>query len=59
MFADIFDLFNQRRILDYDAWTELGLGVPNPDFGTAKNSGGSFPQFQSPVAVRVGARFQF
>ncbi|MBI4264253.1 MAG: TonB-dependent receptor [Acidobacteria bacterium] len=59
LFADVFNLFNQRRTLDYDNWTELGLGVANPDFGTAKAGGGSFPQFQQPIQLRVGGRFEF
>lgn len=33
LFADVFNVFNQRRTLDFDNWTELSLAVPNPDFG--------------------------
>jgi hypothetical protein len=61
LLADVFNMFNQRRTLDYDSWTELGFGVPNPDFGKPISQIGtvSGPQFQTPIHVRVGARFSF
>lgn len=60
LFADIFNVFNQTRTLDYDNWTELSLGVPNPDFGkpVSQNFSGA-PQFQRPFGVRLGARLEF
>ena len=59
--ADIFNLFNERRIIDYDQWTELTFGVPNPDFGKPVTQvlRGVPPQFQTPMQVRIGARFGF
>jgi hypothetical protein len=60
LFADVFNIFNLRRTLDYDNWTELSLGVPNPDFGKPVSqlfSGA--PQFQQPFRLRLGARFEF
>jgi hypothetical protein len=59
LFADVFNLFNTRRVLDYDNFTELSFGVPNPDFGKPVNGGGSTPQFQQPFQFRLGARFAF
>ena len=61
LIADIFNLFNQRRIIDYDAWTELTFAVPNPDFGKpiTQNLSGVPPQFQTPMQIRIGARFGF
>jgi len=61
VFADMFNVLNQTRTLDYDNWTELSLGVPNPDFGApiTQQVGGSPPQFQPPFRVRLGARFEF
>jgi outer membrane receptor protein involved in Fe transport len=60
LFADVFNVFNQTRTLDYDNWTELSLGVPNPDFGkpVSQNFSGA-PQFQRPFGMRLGARFEF
>jgi hypothetical protein len=65
LLLDVFNLLNQRRTLDYDTWSTLSFGVPNPDYGTptsqnaleAQNASG--PQFQAPVTVRVGVRFRF
>ena len=62
LIADIFNLFNERRTLDYDTWTALNFGVANPDFGTPTSQNGleaqnaSGPQFQAPFAIRLGAR---
>jgi hypothetical protein len=62
---NVFNLFNQRSALDYDTWSTLSFGVPNPDYGTptsqnaleAQNA--SAPQFQAPRSVQVGVRFGF
>ena len=61
LIADIFNLFNQRRTLGYDTWTELSFRVANPDFGApvSRVSTDALPQFQTPMQVRVGARFSF
>ncbi|HUK34603.1 MAG TPA: TonB-dependent receptor, partial [Vicinamibacterales bacterium] len=59
--ADVFNLFNETRTINYDQDTELTAGTPNPDFGKPVNSllGGTPAQFQVPRALRVGARFEF
>jgi hypothetical protein len=59
--ADIFNLFNERRITYYEQNTQLDNGVPNPDFGKPVNTGlaGTPPQFQAPFNMRVGIRFEF
>jgi hypothetical protein len=65
LLLDVFNLFDQRRALDYDTWATLSFGVPNPDYGTptsqnaleAQNASG--PQFQAPMSARVGVRFGF
>jgi Carboxypeptidase regulatory-like domain/TonB-dependent Receptor Plug Domain len=59
LLADIFNLFNERRTLDYDTWTELEFGEPNPDFGKPVSRIVPGPQFQTPIQVRLGARFSF
>jgi hypothetical protein len=61
LLADIFNVFNQRRVLDYDAWTQRTGPVTNPDFGApiSQNFGGIPPQFQTPIQVRFGARLSF
>ena len=59
--ADIFNLFNQQRVLSYDQNTQLTYPNPNPDFGTPVNTNflGAPPQFQSPRNIRLGVRFEF
>jgi outer membrane receptor protein involved in Fe transport len=57
--ADAFNLFNLRRTVDYDAWTELAPGVPNPDFGKPVSQLVGGPQYQAPFALRLGARFEW
>jgi hypothetical protein len=62
LLADIFNLFNQQTILDYDNWTEITFAAgPNPNFGLSTSSlfAGNPPQYQTPRQVRVGARFTF
>jgi hypothetical protein len=59
--ADAFNLFNQRRITNYDQNTELGAGTPNPDFGKPISTifAGNPAQYQAPFNLRVGVRFDF
>ena len=62
LLADIFNLFNQQTVLDYDNWTEITFAAgPNPNFGLPTSSlfAGNPPQYQTPRQVRVGARFTF
>jgi len=62
LMADIFNLFNQQTVLDYDNWTEITQGAgPNPDFGLPVSSlfAGNPAQIQTPRQVRFGARFSF
>jgi hypothetical protein len=61
LIADAFNVFNERRTLDYDTWTELTFGVRNRDFGApvSQVSTNALPQFQTPVQIRIGARFSF
>jgi hypothetical protein len=57
--ADVFNVLNQRVALDYDAWTQLEFGVPNPDFGKPISQIVAGPQFQAPLTVRFGLRYTF
>ena len=61
LLADIFNLFNQKRILSYDTWTQVEGPADNPDFGKPVSQIPSAygPQFQAPIHVRIGARFSF
>jgi hypothetical protein len=61
LIADVFNVFNERRTLGYDTWTELVFRAPNPDFGApvSRVSTNALPQFQTPLQVRIGARFSF
>jgi Carboxypeptidase regulatory-like domain/TonB dependent receptor-like, beta-barrel len=59
LLADVFNLFNQQRTIDYDNWSELSFTVANPDFGKPVSEIVAGPQFQSPRQIRVGARFEF
>ena len=59
--ADIFNLFNERRVTSYDQNTQLTYPTPNPDFGKPVSTlfAGNPPQFQPPFAARAGVRIQF
>ena len=59
--ADVFNLFNQRRVLSYNQNTQLDNGPEDPDFGKPISTvfSGNPPQFQSPFNMRVGVRFEF
>nr|MBP7570585.1 TonB-dependent receptor [Acidobacteriota bacterium] len=52
LIAQVFNVFNRREPLDYDNYTEVSFGVPNPDFGRVI-------AYQAPRSLRVGARFVF
>jgi hypothetical protein len=57
--ADVFNVFNTRRTIDYDNWSELNFQVPNPDFGKPISQVVSGPMYQAPLGIRLGARFAF
>jgi hypothetical protein len=59
--ADAFNLFNQRRVTNYDQNTQLQAGTPNPDFGKPISIlfAGNPAQYQAPFNLRVGVRFDF
>ncbi|MGE0125225.1 MAG: TonB-dependent receptor [Vicinamibacterales bacterium] len=58
LLADIFNLFNLRRVTDYNAAVEYpSFGVTNPDFGTPTSANVSGQMFQTPFQLRIGARF--
>jgi hypothetical protein len=59
--ADVFNLFNQRRVLSYDQATQLDNNVTNPDFGKPISTifAGNPPQFQAPINLRFGVRYEF
>jgi hypothetical protein len=58
--ADVFNLFDTKTVLDYDAFSELQFNVPNADFGRAGVSGVvSGQQFATPRQIRLGVRYEF
>ena len=57
LLADMFNLFNQQRALDYDPDTETTFGVLNPDFGQASRL--NLAQLQTPRQLRIGLRVEF
>jgi carboxypeptidase family protein len=59
LLGEVFNLFNERRPVDYNAWTQLQFGVPNPDYGKPISQITSGPQFQAPFTLRLGARLVF
>jgi hypothetical protein len=61
LMADVFNLFNEKRVLKYDQNTQLDYPNANPDFGAPVDTNflGSPPQFQTPITMRVGVRFEF
>jgi outer membrane receptor protein involved in Fe transport len=59
LLADVFNLFNRQTPTAYDNWTETSFQAPNPDYGVAKNGGGTVAQFSTPRQIRLGARFEW
>jgi len=59
LLADMFNLFNTRRVIDYDSWNELSPDNPNDDFGKPISQIIAGPQFQTPRQIRFGARLAF
>ncbi len=60
LLADVFNIFNLRRVTDYNAAVEFpSFGAINPDFGTATSANVSGQMYQAPFQLRLGARFQF
>jgi Carboxypeptidase regulatory-like domain/TonB dependent receptor/TonB-dependent Receptor Plug Domain len=57
---DALNVFNTQTVLEYNTFSELQFGVPNPDFGVAGLSGNlAGQQFVTPRQFRVGVRFEF
>jgi hypothetical protein len=55
--VDAFNLLDRRDPITYDTWTEIGFGVPNPDFGKPAAYGGSpLTAFEAPRQVQLVAR---
>jgi len=61
LLGEVFNLFNEKRVLVYDQNTQLTYPNENPDFGAPvdTNFSGTPPQFQAPIALRLGVRFEF
>ena len=57
LIADVFNVFNTRRVTDYNAAIEQSFGVANPDYGTPTSQNVAGQQFQAPFQARIGARF--
>lgn len=57
LIADAFNIFNSRRVTDYNAAYEQSFGVLNPDYGTPTSANVAGQQFQAPFNLRLGARF--
>jgi hypothetical protein len=55
--ADIFNLFNQQRPVDYDPDTQTSFPVLNPDFGQPSRA--NLAQLQTPRQLRLGVRYEF
>jgi hypothetical protein len=60
LLADIFNLFNLRRTIDYNNNVDFPVfGVPNPNFGTPTSANVAGQQFQRPFNIRLGIRYAF
>jgi outer membrane receptor protein involved in Fe transport len=57
LLADVFNLFNQQRALDYDPDTQTSFPVLNPDFGQPSRA--NLAQLQTPRQLRLGVRYEF
>jgi hypothetical protein len=60
LIADLFNIFNQQTVIDYDNYFETTFGALNPDYGVAGSSS-VIPgqQILAPRYLRVGARLEF
>jgi hypothetical protein len=58
LIGDLFNLFNQQTVLDYDNFTESTFGSPNPNFGQPRSLADG-PAIQAPFGVRLGLRYAF
>ena len=52
LIADLFNMFNQQAQLRMRSYTELNLGVPDPDLGRVE-------EYAVPFRARFGVRFDF
>lgn len=60
LIGDVFNVFNTQTVLDYDSYSEIRFAVPNPDFGSAGQSGVvAGQQFVTPRQFRLGVRYEF
>jgi hypothetical protein len=58
--ADVFNLFNQQTVTDYNNWFESTFGSLNPDFGQAgASSVVAGQQLLAPRQLRIGVRLDF
>jgi len=57
LLADVFNLFDTQRPLDYDPDTQTSFPVLNPDFGQPSRT--NLAQLQTPRQVRFGVRYEF
>jgi hypothetical protein len=56
--GDLFNLFNQKTVLDYDNFTESTFASPNPNVGQPRSLADG-PAIQAPFGVRLGVRYSF
>jgi outer membrane receptor protein involved in Fe transport len=59
LLADLFNLFDQKTVLDYDNFYESTFKALNPNFGQPVSSVIQGAQIQTPFTVRLGVRFNF
>ena len=57
LIADLFNVFNTQRPLDYDNYTQSSFPIANPDFGQPARGG--IPTYQEPFRARLGVRLEF
>jgi hypothetical protein len=59
LLADVFNLGNLQRVVGYNMQFEYpGFGTVNPDFGLVGDPV-TLQGYQTPMQVRIGARFEF
>jgi outer membrane receptor protein involved in Fe transport len=58
LIGDLFNLFNQKTVLDYDNFSESTFASPNPNFGQPRSLPDG-PAIQAPFGVRLGVRYSF
>jgi outer membrane receptor protein involved in Fe transport len=57
--ADVFNLFNMRRVRNYQQNTQISFPTTHPDYGKVSDATGTNAAIQAPFRLRLGIRYEF